>query len=278
MQKAISIDTIAIKILHMQVVILCGGRGMRLSEETEFRPKPLVEVGDWPLLYHIMSIYAGYGHTEFILCLGYRGQMIKDYFLKFHETTSDFTLTLGTQKNEIMYHQNPLPDNWKITFVNTGIDTLTGGRIARIKKFLNNKDEDFFLTYGDGVSDVDINALYNFHKKKGKIATLTGVQPLNAFGVIEPEDGLVKHFEEKPRQKKGYVSGGFFVCNKKVFKYLTESEKCVFETDALPALSKEGELAIYQHDGFWYCVDTMKHLADLRQMYVEGNCPWMTKK
>lgn len=259
----------------MQVVILCGGRGMRLHEETELRPKPIIEIGNWPLVFHIMSMYAHYGHKEFILCLGYKCQMIKDYFLNFHELMSDFTLSLGSKTKKITYHENSFPNNWKITFVNTGIETQTGGRIARIKKFLHGKDEDFFLTYGDGLSDVNINELYRFHKAKNRIATLTGVQPLNAFGVIEPADGLVKTFEEKPRQKSGYISGGFFVCNKKIFDYLSEDESHVFESDTLPALAKNSELAIYQHGGFWYCVDTMKHLTDLRQMHAEGNRPWM---
>jgi len=257
----------------MKVVILCGGRGMRLHEETEFKPKPLVAIGGKPILWHIMKIYSHYGHRDFILCLGYKGQMIKDYFLNFDETHNNFTLKLGPSQKQITYHNKKSVDDWNITFVDTGLDTNTGGRIARIKDFLG-RDEDFFLTYGDGVADININALSEYHKKAGGIATLSGVRPLTPFGVIEPVGGLVKNFTEKP-QARGFVSGGFFVCNKKLFNYLAPDESCVFEQEPLRKLAAEGALAVYEHQGFWHCLDTYKHLEDLNDFYKQGKRPWM---
>ncbi|MDP3901637.1 MAG: glucose-1-phosphate cytidylyltransferase [bacterium] len=257
----------------MKAVILCGGKGMRLHEETEFKPKPLINIGDRPILWHIMKTYAHYGVRDFILCLGYKGQMIKDYFLNFDEHHNDFTLTLGSGEKKISYHTKKAADNWNITFVDTGANTNTGGRIARIKSFLG-EDKEFFLTYGDGVADINIDKLYKFHKKSGRSITLSGVQPLMPFGIIEPAGGVVKSFEEKPKNKKGVINGGFYVCDRRVFNYLTPDERCVFESDSLPAIAKKGQLAVYSHRGFWHCMDTHKHMEDLNVMYQIGDRPW----
>ena len=258
----------------MKVVILCGGRGMRLSEETESKPKPLVHVGDMPILWHIMSLYAHYGYKDFILALGYKGQMIKDYFLNFEETHNNFTINFGKGEKKVVYHEkNGIPD-WNITFVNTGPHSNTGERIRKIEPYLGD-DKEFFLTYGDGVSNIDIQKLYRHHKALGRACTLSGVQPLNPFGVIEPEGGLIRSFQEKPRTKRGFISGGFFVCDRNIFKSIPAGDQTTFEGDVLPKLAKSGELAVYEHHNFWYCVDTLKHLEDLNALYKRGERPWM---
>ncbi len=256
----------------MKVVILCGGRGTRMHEETEFRPKPMVLVGGKPILWHIMKLYSHFGYNDFILCLGYKGEMIKQYFLNLDELTHDFTLKLGAGKKEIVHHENETPP-WNITFAETGLDTETGGRIARIQKYIGG-DEDFFLTYGDGVADVNVPRLYQYHKEKGKVVTVTGVRPRNPFGVIDVEAGLARTFAEKP-QSEDWTSGGFFVCNKKVFNYITPDASCVFEQAPLRKLAREGEFAVYHHHNFWHCVDTLKDVKGLAYHYDQGNRPWM---
>ena len=195
----------------MKVVILCGGKGTRLKEETEFRPKPLVRIGEMPIIWHIMKIYSYYGYKDFIVCLGYKGEMIREYFLNFEEMTNDFTLFLGTGKRskKILHHHKRKPENWRITFVDTGQEAQTGTRVYRIRKFIQ-KGEDFFLTYGDGVADIDIKALYAHHKKMNKVLTVSGVHSLSVFGLIEHSKGLVKTFREKPKLED-VISGGFFV-------------------------------------------------------------------
>ena len=235
----------------MKVVILCGGRGTRLREETEFRPKPMVMVGNQPILWHIMKLYSYHGFNDFVLCLGYKGGMIKDYF----------------DKNQI--------PNWKITFAETGLENETGSRIAQIKKYLDEDwDDNFLLTYGDGIANIDINKLLNFHKEKKAVVTLTGVRPTSPFGVVEIQDGLAKSFREKPKSSD-WVNGGFFVCNKKVFDYLSSDDSCVLEQGPLRALAVKGELAAYCHDDFWQCVDTFKDLKGLAHLYNQGRRPWM---
>jgi len=233
----------------MKVVILCGGMGTRLKEETEFKPKPLVEVGNMPILWHIMKTYAHYGFKEFILCLGYKGNKIKEYFLNFEELANDFTLNLRSKESRIMHHQSEKLEDWTIHFVDTGLKTQTGGRIARIKDLIG-KDEDFFLTYGDGVSNINIKEIYKFHKKKGKTLTLTAVSPSSSFGIIEIKDNLITSFKEKPKLK-GRINGGFFVCNKKIFDYINKDESCVFEEEPLKKMTKDKEIAAFEFDGFW---------------------------
>ena len=256
----------------MKVVILCGGQGTRLREETEYRPKPLVMVGDRPILWHIMKLYSHYGFHEFILCLGYKGDMIKNYFLNYDELAHDFTLQLGSGKKEIYHHANKTPD-WNITLADTGQTCETGSRIARIQTYIGN-DEEFFLTYGDAVADVNIADLYRYHREKGKMVTVTGIQPLNPFGVLKTQEGVVTSFTEKP-QSQDWTNGGFFVCNKRVFDFLSLDGSTVFEQEPLRQIALKGQFAIYQHNKFWYCVDTMKHLEDLNAMHKQGDRPWM---
>lgn len=259
----------------MKCVILCGGKGTRMKEETEFKPKPLVNIGKMPILWHIMKIYAHYGVKEFILCLGYKGEMIKNYFLKHQELTNNFTIDFSSKNGKIIKNHcdSDKLDDWKITFVDTGEENMTGSRIAQIKPYLG-EEEDFFLTYGDGVSNVNIDQLYKFHKTKGKIATLTSVNPVSYFGVINVENDLVTSFQEKPKLD-GIISGGFFVCNKKVFDYLEETPSCVFEQEPLKNLTKDKELASFFHDGFWFAMDTQKHAETLKEMVNSNKAPWM---
>jgi len=233
----------------MKTVILCGGKGTRLHEETEYKPKPMVLVGGKPILWHIMKLYSHYGFNDFVLCLGYKGEMIKDYFDK-----------------------NKIP-GWNIIFADTGLECQTGGRVAQIKKYLG-EDENFFLTYGDGVSNVDINKLLDFHKEKNKIVTLTGVRPVSPFGVLEIKDSLVKSFREKPKTDN-WINGGFFVCNKKVFDFLSSDENCVLEQEPFRAIAAKSELAVYCHDDFWQCLDTFKDLKGLSYLYDKGERRWM---
>jgi glucose-1-phosphate cytidylyltransferase len=256
----------------MKIVILCGGKGTRLREETEFRPKALVAVGNKPILWHVMKLYSHYGFNDFILCLGYKGEMIKDYFLNYDELSHDFTLNLGSGKKEIHHYNNTTPA-WNITFADTGLECETGSRIARIKKYIGD-DEDFFMTYGDGVANVNIPALLQYHKEKARVVTVTGIKPPNPFGVLEVESGLVTSFAEK-HQSKDWTNGGFFVCNKKMFDYLSDDGECIFEQGPLNQLSHQGQLAVYQHNDFWHCVDTLKHVEGLNSLYHKGTRPWM---
>lgn len=252
----------------MKVVILCGGRGTRLNEETEFRPKPMVPVGDRPILLHIMEGFARYGFKEFILCLGYKGEIIREYFLNFPAMTGDFTVDLATGK--VGTHRAPRHD-WKVTLANTGIPTQTGGRLKRVEPYLEG--EPFFMTYGDGLSDVNIQALLDHHRRMGLLATVTGVVGSSRFGVIETEgSGLVNGFKEKPRLE-GLVSGGFFVFEPGVMDYLDED--CILEKTPLESLVADGQLALYPHHGFFMSMDTYRDYLLLNEMYETGNTPWI---
>ncbi len=260
----------------MKAVILCGGKGERLREETEFKPKPLIEIGNMPILWHIMKIYSSYGIKNFILLLGYKGYLIKDFFLNFEYMSNDFTLNLRHKNNQISFHNHENLEDWNITFLDTGSESNTGARLARAKDFL--QDDDFFLTYGDGLSNVNIDSLYDFHKKKGKTLTLTGINPSSQYGIIEIQDGIAKSFKEKPRLD-GIINGGFFVCNKKIFSYVDQDEKCVFEEDPMRNLAKNNELAVYLHDGFWAAMDTYKQVQQLNKLwYASVNPPWKNWK
>jgi len=252
----------------IKVVILCGGRGTRLVEETEYRPKPMVRVGPRPILTHIMDIYSGYGFKDFILTLGYKGEVIKDYFLNFDYYTNDFTIDLEEGK-VITPHTRRHPD-WRITLADTGEETLTGGRIKRIEQYIEN--DTFMMTYGDGVSDIDISALLAYHREKGKIATVTGVRPMTRFGELEIEDGLVKEFREKPQVQTGLINGGFFVFEKGVFDYLSEDGS--LEKEPLENLARDGQLAIFPHEGFWHCMDTYRDMENLNKLWASGVAPW----
>lgn len=250
----------------MKVMILCGGRGTRLYEETEFRPKPLVKVGDQAIIVHIMEIFAAYGHKAFTLCLGYKGDMIKTFFLNFATLTTDFTVDLKKGGVRLL---KPQEHDWTVDLVNTGINSGTGGRIRRAVPHMGNKT--FLATYGDGLADVDINALIAHHRKMGRIATVTGVRETSRFGVIESDsEGLVSRFREKP-VLDGLISGGFFVFEPEVVDYLDEG---ALESVPLETLVAENQLAVYRHDGYFRCMDTYRDYLELNAMYDEGTIPW----
>lgn len=255
----------------MKTIILCGGIGYRLKEETEFKPKPMVYVGNKPILWHIMKIYAQYGYNDFILALGYKADYIKEFFLNQKAFTSDFTLDTSTHETKYYLDNRNEIDKFKITFVDTGLETQVGERILKCKKYVPEKDEVFMLTYGDGVSDIDIQKLVAFHKRQGTIGTVTGVHPRSRFGMmLVDKNRLVKQFSEKPVQND-WVNGGYMIFDKRFFNYLKSGET---EHPALVRLTKKGQLSLYPHDGFWFAVDTYKELEMLNQMWQEGNAPW----
>lgn len=254
----------------MKVVIFCGGLGTRLREETEFRPKPMVPVGERPILWHIMKTYAHYGHKEFILCLGYKGEAIKEYFRNYHWNTSDVTLTLGA-KPKIQYHSQHDEEDWTVTMIDTGQGTMTGGRLKRVLPHI--KDQTFLLTYGDGLTDSDINASIRFHQQQEKILTMTAVQPPGRFGDLEIRDGKVTAFKEKPERQVGFINGGFFVVERRIESYLSD-DTCVFENEPMERLAKEQQLCAFQHTGFWQCMDTYREQQLLTNLWQSGKAPW----
>ncbi|HLG24996.1 MAG TPA: glucose-1-phosphate cytidylyltransferase [Candidatus Nanoarchaeia archaeon] len=254
----------------MQAVILCGGRGTRLREETEFRPKPLVEIGGMPILWHIMKIYSHYGVKDFILCLGYKGHMIKEFFMDLEIYGKDITYNPKTKK--IIHHNGSDGEDWNITFAETGLDTYTGARIKRIEKYITG--DDFFLTYGDGVADINIKELYEFHKKHGKIATVTAVQPFARFGVLNIDNELISDFTKKHVVHTNRIDGGFFVFTKKVFDYLSNDRKCALEDQPLKNLVKDNQFVAFRHDGFWQCMDIQQHAEGLNELWNSGEAPW----
>ena len=254
----------------MKVVILAGGLGTRLSEETELRPKPMVEIGGKPILWHIMKIYSRYGFNEFIICLGYKGNMIREYFANYFLYQSDVTINLSD--NSIDVH-NCKAEPWKITLVDTGLNTQTGGRIKRVKNYIGDKP--FFLTYGDGVSDVNIEKLLKFHKKHKKLLTMTAVQPEGRFGSldIDANTGNILKFMEKPKGDNAWVNGGFFVAEPKIIDYI-KNDAAVFEREPLEKLAKEGNLLAYKHKGIWKCMDTQRDKSQLNQMWETNGAAW----
>ncbi|RAV10153.1 glucose-1-phosphate cytidylyltransferase [Paenibacillus contaminans] len=255
----------------MKVVILAGGFGTRIGEETHLRPKPMIEIGDRPILLHIMNIYSYYGFHEFIICLGYKGNLIKQYFSDYYLFNSDVTFDFGKQ-NQMTIH-NHFAEPWKVTLVDTGIDTMTGGRVKRIQKFIGN--EPFMLTYGDGVSDIDIRALLEYHQKHGRLATVTATQPIGRFGALDiiSDNNLVSRFKEKPKGDGGWVNSGFFVCQPEVMDYI-EGDHSILEKEPLENLSKDNELAAYKHDGFWHPMDTMWDKTYLEGLWKSGKAYW----
>ena len=259
----------------MKVIILCGGTGTRLKEETEFKPKPMVYIGNKPIVWHIMKIYASYGFNEFILALGYKADYIKDYFLNQKAFTSDFTLDTSNHKPKFFLKNRTEVDNFKITFVDTGLDTLPGERILKCKKYIPEKDKYFMVTYGDGVTNLDIKKLLEFHKKHKKIGTITLVHPRSKFGLVNIDrTNLVKSFIEKP-VLSDWVNGGYMVFNKKIFDYLKPGET---EHPALVRLSKVGQLVANKHNGFWFCMDTYKEVEDLNRLWGSDSVPWKVWK
>jgi glucose-1-phosphate cytidylyltransferase len=253
----------------MKVVILAGGYGTRLGSITELIPKPMIEIDGKPILWHIMKIYAHYGYKEFIICLGYKGHVIKDYFYHFNNYASDFTIDLS---NDTITHHQATKENWKVTLVDTGLETLKGGRIKKIEKYLTSDIN--MLTYGDGVSNINIPDLVKFHKSHKKIVTVSGVKPPSLFGEIIEKNGLVTSFEEKPQTSKGLISGGFMVFNRELLNYLTPDTDCDFEFSALEHLAREGQVMTYKHVGFWECADTSRDIGHLNKLWREGKASW----
>jgi glucose-1-phosphate cytidylyltransferase len=254
----------------VKVVLLAGGYGTRLSEETELRPKPMVEIGGRPILWHIMKIYSYWGFNEFIILTGYKSHIIKDYFINYYTRYSDITIDMNSNAVEIHQHRN---EPWKVTMLYTGPDTMTGGRLLRAREFLGK--ERFMLTYGDGVSDVNIPALLAFHEKSGKHVTLTSVRPAGRFGALEiGDDGSITTFKEKPDGDGAWINGGFFVMESAIFDYLTEGDVTILERKPLEQLSSDDQLNAYKHTGFWRAMDTLKDKNDLTAMWTQGNAPW----
>lgn len=258
----------------MKVVILCGGQGTRIRDVADDIPKPMIPVGGYPILWHIMKYYATWGHKEFVLCLGYKGAVIKDFFLNYQTHTSDFTINLGNSK-DIQYHNHHAELDWKVTLAETGLRAMTGARVKKIQKYVGN-DDVFLLTYGDGLGNVDIDALVKFHLAHGKILTVTGVRPPGRFGeLLGDENGQVVEFNEKPQASGGRISGGFFVCQKELFNYLNDREDLVFEEDPIRQLVKDGQMMVYSHDGFWQPMDTHREYTLLNGLCDKGAAPWV---
>jgi glucose-1-phosphate cytidylyltransferase len=252
----------------VKVVILAGGLGSRISEESHLKPKPMIEIGGKPILWHIMKIYSAFGLTDFIICLGYKGYVIKEYFANYFLHTSDVTFDLSN--NAMQVHQNSA-EPWRVTLVETGESTQTGGRLKRVKNYLS--DEDFCFTYGDGVSDIDINALVEFHRKSGRLATLTAVQPPGRFGSLILDNSKVLAFEEKPKGDGGWINGGFFVLSPKVIDFV-DGDDTVWERAPMEGLARGGQLEAYFHRGFWQPMDTLRDKNHLEDLWVGGTAPW----
>ena len=254
----------------MKVVLLCGGLGTRLREETEFRPKPMVEVGGRPILWHIMKTYAHHGFRDFVLCLGYRGSYIKEYFLNYEAMNNDFTICLG-KKSHVHYDNSHQEQDFRVTLADTGLETMTGGRLGRIRKYVDG--DTFMLTYGDGVSDINIRELIDFHKSHGRLATVSTVRPHSRFGIVTMNfEGKVKQFMEKP-QSEGWASAGFFVFEKEIFDYLG-GDDCMLEREPMEKLARDGELMAYQHEGFFFAMDTYREYQTLNGLWSSGEAPW----
>jgi glucose-1-phosphate cytidylyltransferase len=253
------------------VVILCGGQGSRLMEETESIPKPLVEIGGKPILWHIMKYYSCFGFKNFVLALGYKAHIIKQYFYNYRVLSSDFSIKLD-MKHVPEVHKSSDENDWHVTCVDTGVDTLKGGRIKRLQPYLNKAK--FMLTYGDSIGTVDLNALLNFHDKHGKIGTVTGVRPPSRFGEMRIDNGRVSRFEEKAQLGSATINGGFFVFKSDIFDYLAEDKDCDFEFGPLQKLSGEGELYAYEHKGFWQCMDNIREKHYLQSLWDKGDAPW----
>lgn len=253
----------------MKVVILAGGLGTRLREETEYRPKPMVEIGGRPILWHIMKIYAHYGHTEFIICLGYKGDVIRDYFLNYETRNRDFTVTLGSGHYET--HGEHDEDGWLVTLAETGEKTNTGGRLKRIARYVKNST--FMVTYGDGVADMDIRCLLQCHQSHGKLATVTAVRPASRYGELAIDNDMVKVFQEKPQVHEGWINGGFFVFEPEVLDWIEGDEESL-EAGLLTRLAQYSQLGVYRHAGFWQCMDTYRETLALNEMWAKGEAPW----
>ena len=253
----------------MKAVILAGGLGTRISEESGYKPKPMVEVGNRPLLWHIMKTYSHYGINDFIICLGYKGYIIKEYFANYQNHTSDIKINLKTGKTKIL---NSHSEDWNLTLIDTGFETMTGGRLKRIAPYLEN--ETFFLTYGDGLSDINISDELEFHNQSNKLVTVSAVQPPGRFGVLNiNEKNIVSSFEEKPKDEIGWINGGFFIIEPEALKYIN-NDLTSWESDPLINLAKDGQLAAYKHYGFWKPCDTLRDKRELQKMWMGNKAPW----
>jgi glucose-1-phosphate cytidylyltransferase len=255
----------------MKTVILAGGLGTRLTEETTIRPKPMVEIGGKPILWHIMKIYESFGFNDFIICLGYKGHIIKEYFINYYLYNSDITVEVGSNKTEIHYSSS---ESFKVTLIDTGVETNTAGRLQKIQKYIG--DEKFMLTYGDGVSNINLPQLLKFHDAHGRLATLSSIQMPGRFGTLEFDDkGLVTLFQEKPKGDGAWINGGFFVLEPGIFKYLQgEMDTVQWERQPLTAIANDNQLAAYRHSGFWKCMDAMRDKIELEELWQSGNAPW----
>jgi glucose-1-phosphate cytidylyltransferase len=260
----------------MKAVILCGGKGTRIRDVSDAVPKPMLNIGNRPILWHIMKCFANHQISDFVLCLGYKGWLIKEFFLNYRAMTSDLTVALGASAS-VTFHESTR-DDWRVTLAETGEETMTGGRVAAVKRHLAD-DDLFLLTYGDGVSDVDIGKLVAFHKAHGKVATLTAVRPPSRFGELTVEDRQITHFSEKPRATGGLINGGYFVCDgRRIWDYLGEDPATVLEREPLQKLAREGQLMAYEHLGFWEPMDTYREYLLLNELWARGEAPWKTWK
>jgi len=258
----------------MKVVILCGGHGTRIRDVADDIPKPMIPIGGFPILWHIMKYYSQYGMNRFVLCLGYKSNVVKDFFLNYEARINDFTITLGNAKS-IEYHNQHAETEWQVTLAETGLDAMTGARVKKIQKYVMDQDN-FMLTYGDGVSNIDLARLMQFHLSHGKVLTVSGVRPPGRFGELtSTPDGTVREFNEKSQATGGRISGGFFVCRRELFDYLDDCEDLVFELDPMRRLVHEGQLMVYEHDGFWQPMDTYRDYLLLNTMYEKGEAPWV---
>lgn len=254
----------------MKVIILAGGFGTRISEESHLKPKPMIEIANMPILWHIMKSYSYYGFNDFIICCGYKGYVIKEFFADYYLHNSDVTFDFK-ENNKMIIHNN-VAEPWKVTLIDTGLNTMTGGRIKRVKDYIGN--ETFLMTYGDGVSDVDINKVVNYHKEQGKLATMTAVQPGGRFGTLDiGEDSSILRFAEKTKEDGGWINAGFMVLEPSVIDYI-ENDQTTFEKFPLEQLSKEGQLKAYMHYGFWQCMDTLRDKMYLEELLEKGQAPW----
>lgn len=256
----------------LKTVILCGGYGTRIRDVADDIPKPMIQIGRYPILWHIMKYYAQFGHHDFVLCLGYKSQVIKDFFLNYEAHTKDFTISLG-KRDEVEFHTAHNESDWRVTLIETGLAAMTGARIARVRKYIGN--DDFMLTYGDGVGDVNLDALLAFHRAHGKALTVTGVRPPGRFGELVSDHGRVTEFNEKPQATGGRISGGYFVASAKLFDYFDNTESLVFEQEPMRKLVADGELMVFEHDGFWQPMDTSRDYQLLNTLYEQGKAPWV---
>lgn len=258
---------------NLKVVILAGGQGTRIREESEFRPKPMIPVGERPILWHIMKHYAHFGFRDFVICLGYKGEMIKEYFLNFELMNSDFTVHMGHgRRRSVTVHRRRADEQWNVTLADTGLQAMTGARLARVKPYIDSPL--FMMTYGDGVSNVDLRALLAFHRQHRRIATVTGVFPPSRFGDMVVRDNQVIEFVEKAQTGSGCINGGFFVFDQRVFEYVNEQDACTFEREPMERLARDGQLMMFHHTGFWQCMDTLRDMKLLNDLWAAGNAPW----